>query len=1109
MSNYEVSAGRDAWRAIAAREDEWRQLLAGRSLVIEAAIDPDEAEAILRRLAFTFQKTSPPDRRMLLWRYRATFIAGVCAAAFRYDIGGFWPQLEAVMGPLAQPDQQLIADSFRRGLDSLGLSRFSFPRRNVDEILMHAGIPGQRMDEFIELLARRDRVSDGLDGRQFCQWVAGYTRDSALSHLNLDAPTFRFLSQGREIAEDLVDRCLELLDAWAFQGAAAIDVAQFPKIMQVDLLRALRELGEKQVARRSSPRLRRLDLTPRPIFDPSRGVGIRLPPLELVTESRVDWTVAAEGSVARIAVEPPWPGDPIRPTFMAVSRPAKQIAVTANPGDQTWILNLIDPGDPLVLFDAATGDWIPPRNTLPQGDVWIAVPDPDAAGVQNVIELGDGRADFQSVDSPLGWPEWQFARVALDDVSRLRRIGSESWRYVSTVSRPRFLLPDPVPMVRGRDGAAVYSSAPRILIPPAETITDGPQRAAIDWSIRMTRVDDQSVVVDHVVSAGENRSELVLENLSGEPLLGQYDIDVRGPLGRGTSQRMTIADGLETESDTDFRRMTADGSGLDSATVVVSSASGAFATSTVSLESVASRRAIDLQSAHSNARLPVDVSIPAMTVSIEMDGEPGRPTSSPVPLDLEDLSRSRLRVVVGAPGPVRIAAMRGVELLQTIESRAHGASGVATINLAQLSDTLAGSRTATLLIGLAGVRVPVARIRPRRLVDTITSDGQHFELHGLSTDEPLEIALYPRYAPWVRPTVIVTDGTDRIAIPGDVTGEAEVRAVIRVQDPWVVHEWTAEAPSRGENIADVPLGELTDDRGGADAGLRSWLKRRAGFPAREEAIPLAFSLFTGTSVDKFRTPGTELRDEIADAVSTIRRAVPSQFGRATTHRSPVDLLVRSDVVTLPPGDYSHGAELWESSPLLAVLSNSSNLLDVADDLDRVLGISALDILRVGRDPLAATGRFEPNVEVLSRWPQDRIAAVWKSANPIPSRLLDADMRMVAAKQMFDQRAGTARFDLRSAIDLVPVCARALSRTLGEAATEPIERRIGTRGWPMLPAMTIAFSLAARAEAHEIGGGVGIHTLTKPHLAELARMSPKLVEQDLILAELWLSHWSAT
>ena len=1082
-------------------ESRWRAQLTGRSLVIEASADPAESEDALRILGFNYRRAGEREQKAnFLFKYRAAFLVGVCSAAFRYDVHGMWPYLEETFGPLPSTDQQILSEAFRSSLDDFGLSRFTFPRRNVDEILMHAGIPGQRMDEFIELLARRDTLSDGLDGRSFCQWIGGLSRATAFTTHKLDAPTYRFLAEGREIAEDLVDRCLQLLDTWAKSGVTEADLVSFPGVMQKDLLRALDELGDKRVAPRSKARTRQLDFVPRLLFDPSSGLRVRLPPLETVTDARVEWVISAEGSTSRLTADPPWPGDPIKTGYFSVARPAKQVALTAIPGDQTWLVNVVDPDDPLLAFDSSTGEWIPLRNTLPKTSIWIAVPNPDDQTFDELIEV-DGTVDAKALDEPMGWSGWLFAELSLASVSKLRRAGADLWRYVSTTARPTIEAQEVLEWARALDGASISAELPKITLPPVIDRTGS--GSAIEWTVTMTRSDGEQV--REVKALGGYAAKIVDLDGSDIPSTGTFDFTVKGPLGRGTSRRITLVRGLEIVPETRFRPMSALGNGLLPATVDIRSLGSATADRAMLSGSEASKVVIIA----GEADIRVVIEIPAMSVTKLSNNRPITTSHSPIAIDLEELANTQLRVTCGTPGRAVLVAMKAEQLLQTVTAAALGGHGIATFNLAQLGETLFGSSGASLFVVADGDRIPVGRVRPRQLVESVAldpEDPQRMLLVGAHTDQPLEIAFYPRYAPWSGPQVTKSSG-GLVSLPVELSGEGEVRVVIRVEDPWVPFEWPRDYPSRTFNTFDVTLGSLTDSRGGSEQGFRSWLQRSAPCTVGPSGLPLAISLYASDDVAKFRVQGDVLRDELARAMSVHREYLPGAYSQAVVQTAPIDLFVAAEVTTLPPSGYVHGAALWESSPLLAVLANTNSLESVSDDLDRVLGESANQILDAGIDPFGPQGRFGPNEEVLARWPADRIESVWKSVNPVPGRLLDAETRVIAAKQMFDQRARIP-FDIRAAANLLAAVKSVVEKEYGDAASSPITARSGAPGWASLPTLTIAFSLVERSTGREVEGANALHKLTKPYLVAMARMSPKLVEQDLILAELWITRWSS-
>jgi hypothetical protein len=224
------------------------------------------------------------------------------------------------------------------------------------------------------------------------------------------------------------------------------------------------------------------------------------------------------------------------------------------------------------------------------------------------------------------------------------------------------------------------------------------------------------------------------------------------------------------------------------------------------------------------------------------------------------------------------------------------------------------------------------------------------------------------------------------------------------------------------------------------------------------------------------------------------------------------LLVESEVVTVPGEAWQSSEALWSYSAALGVLADTDELGTdnsevLRNNLGRYVGTSSLQILDNGIDPNAAVGRFDHSTVMMNSWPQERVDDVWRTANPLPGRLLDKDPRANGAKALFDARkervVGGA---ISSSPKLLQLVRGALVAELGPHAWAPVAARISQDGWANLPALSIAFALCARQAAR--GGdrsGVGFYAI-KAAYAALAEVAPDIVERDLALAELWITRW---
>src|SRR5690606_6295509 len=78
------------------REDEWRRRLLGRSLVVEAGIEPELVINALHVLADNVGRARTANRDALFRRYPAILVGGLCAiASTHYDDGTYWPNVPA------------------------------------------------------------------------------------------------------------------------------------------------------------------------------------------------------------------------------------------------------------------------------------------------------------------------------------------------------------------------------------------------------------------------------------------------------------------------------------------------------------------------------------------------------------------------------------------------------------------------------------------------------------------------------------------------------------------------------------------------------------------------------------------------------------------------------------------------------------------------------------------------------------------------------------------------------------------------------------------------------------------------------------------------------
>lgn len=1083
-------------------ERDWRARLVGCSLVFEAEIPQDDAITAVSVLGRSIAVARlNRERDLLAQRYRAILLAGMTAiGTLEYDAGTYWPNVwEHFEVPQEQNLQSRIATAYKDGLTAFGLTRFALPLANVGEILMHGGIPIRSVTDFARTLAKWDSRSRSGDGASFVAWMRSMSKQLATTK-GVDVPTWRFVTEGGDAAEDFVNRCLGAIDSLASSTQAAPPDLGLPQPVLDEIARAI-ELGATPSKKGASRQVTR-NLVPAIHYAPAHGLRVSLPPLEAVSESDIDWTVSSGGMSRSLPVRAPWPGDPIMPSWMPVSAPSQRVVVTVMPAEQSWELALVDVEDPLLVFDGDSGLLIPARNALPRGRAWLAFPD------ERRLEVDGDSVVVERPELPHGWHGWTFEGVELDGVARLRLDGAERWRYVSATPRPRLIGGERLPFVETRSGEPVFGVRPELELPGT-----GQEDGAITWRVEVTDVGSGRIVAANGFDV--HGSPILIDPWEGAAadLLGEYAITVRGPLGRGAQLRAAIAESTSVDVSSEFRWMRNNGEGLEPAELVVTRR-GLPEPVRVRLDAATADSTAHV--ADGDQELILRSRIPHMHVSATGPVDVQR-AIAPMALELEGLTETTLGVKVPqSASRVRLAAVVDGAPVQALESSA-GARNGRSFNLAQFADTLAQYGSAQLRLVVDDASTPVALVRPRKLASGVVFDGESLILSGAQPIEGLTAVVYPYFAPWREPTVLPfpADAT-AVPLPAELRSEGQVTVSLVVANPWIpfdpplLPDWS----TGNTRVIDVDgLREPGDER---ELGFRLWLAGSGPCPKTPATLPLALRLYTLLPQIRTREIAERLRSDIAGAVRANRELLMGSVLHAETEADELArLFVESDVVTVPCESWESSDLLWSYSPALGVVADSDEhegdrREEFRDNLVKYVGNSALRILDHGEDPHAGVGRFGDTTIAMHRWPGERVDEMWHAAGVLPTALLDLDTRARASKHLFDVREHPAvRPVSATSAQLLAAAREAIARDTGFRAdgTSPIDARINQDGWANLPALSLAFAFVARLAARNGHASTRTFEALRKAYTRLAMVAPDIVQQDLGLAELWLTRWS--
>jgi hypothetical protein len=1113
------------------REDAWRAAVKGRSLVMEADVDVDEALKGLADLGrrFFFQE----DRKMRQWvlkRLQAHLLLGLVAAGTtKYENGTLWPHIEELFGrQLSQGNRDDLIESWSHGIKRFELTHFETPLRFVGEVLLHGGVPLQNIPAFVATSTHLDGLHPDMSARQFIHKISMHSDVDAYAQFGIGRHSYRFLTETGEIAEDFVSRVLQLNDIISDDPETA-DTCGLPMHVFDQIRSAVLENPNRRRGTVRGATKRRLNQNPVVTFDERAGVRLVLPPLEMVDRLPVDWRIDTQGETAEMPAFPPAPGEAPHEHSWPVTQPTRLASVTAHPTGQSWAIPIVQPDDPLLVFDSITRALVRPDARLPKGRVWVGYPlGDDVNPIDEELEF-DGAVSVVSDEvTPYGWDAWAFRQVDLTNVTRFRLSttaradlkipGEGRWRTVSTVARPRLVNLSPISFTVVPGAVNVTSRVPRVWIPgSAAPVEDGADTNAQitagtgpRWTITVTNMTDSGEPVRRVVETLAHEEEYDLWPISGDAC-GVFEVRVDGPLGRGFVERVAVIEGLSAEASPEFRRLTNDGRGLADARVTLTLLRPDEDRSE-SVVLMATQDEVDVAEISELTRLGLRVSVPHMSVTRFVGAQPST-SLTPAIVEVEGLSKTRLRVNGNfGNGYCRLKAMRGGSEIQDVIEAGRG-EGQITFSLGELVDTLASDPTCDLFVEFDHEHFLVGKIQPKKLARSVSID----DAGRLSVASPAPIpglvaAVYPRFAPWITPMIVSLDNSlASEPLPEALRFCTQAVVVLAVDNPWAPIVWPATPDVWSENAFVVDAAPLPNS-GDLHEPISIWLSGGGELleGADLQRLLFVYPLLASGALELDR-PADALKSEILGRISESPQGFLEAANLTTINRHHLlEMFVASGLSASLNARNATASTLWDRQPLIA-LSTMAGLSDSAftyfAKMREALGEVSTRVMN-GDDPSATIGKFStPDVNRLDEMTTEALDAVMKAVSPIPGHLLDGDERMLHARELFDHRHDSALAPLCSSSEKVLRLAEAcVTDHLGQDGAAPIRARQSIPGWYSLPALTIALALVDRLAARGNSVARALSDTTRPHFSYLARVAPRMIEQDLAIAELRIAGW---
>jgi hypothetical protein len=815
---------------------------------------------------------------------------------------------------------------------------------------------------------------------------------------------------------------------------------------------------------------------------------VLLPSVSDAPDGFVSWTVTADGQPHVVHSQAHWVGvaEAAPPTSFALLRPVRTVVVSAEGSDEQVELHVIEPDDPMLVF-GEDGRRLPANVPLPPDIVWIVHPEENDLSADGPLMVTvEGQL-------PLGWNGWRLRQLNLNGTRSLELDGlAGTRRPVRGYTRPRISTAAPLRGVTTPYGTPVYADVPEIWLP-------GDRSARTEWVVEIRRGDGGARVVN-AYSLTEPQTATELWDRLPRPLLGSFDITVRGSLGRGATRTIFLAESLDVRFAPEVRVFGANG--LSAARAELTPAVGARVNPRVLALGPTEQASVVEYRAGSETE-PLVVTPPRVEVMHEHADQPVSWSSGPLRIVTETFTDEPGVLLVRVPGMTavpRLQVVAGKKVVQEVPSSGRTQDGTARFELIRIADTVAAHRHLDLVFDVAG-RSLLARVRPRRLASGVDWKANGLRLRDFVPVEGLTAGLYLPTAPWrcAETQPVGADGT--VAVPPELRNAGPLLVALRVDDLWAPDTWP-RWPTQAYSVAGV--GHLSSPNP-VETALSRFAAGLGEFPDDVSDLRMVWELLN-LAPRLHRAPeATRIADKCAESLRLDpARAIVALADLGVTPAEVVTALVSSGLAsTALGGDAEVASRLWPTAPVLGALFGNMGDESVWDAALAQCGNTVDVMSRTASDPNAAVGRFGREATAMVAMQPQQLESTWRAAQVVPRALLDPDTRMVAARRLFDRRADEGVWRVgRMASGIVRNALSVLASRPRLCAQVEARRSDGGVGeWQALPAASAALAIVGRRAARGDVRCQHMEQMYRPRWRQLAMSAPELVTIDLVLAEL--------
>lgn len=1078
-------------------ERDWAPRMSGVSLVTELNVPRDEVNALLD----AFGTLMNHRRSLLLGGVKSVpacvAVALTASAVEAYESGGFWPgffgRLECYGGAEAQT---AWGGAFLYAVDHFDLPPFkSDDRRYIGPIVAHAGIPNYCLsDYFLALDMAIRRV--GSDADTIASWAVPRV-DTALA--NIDRPVRTFLARGDEFSVDFIDRSIDLL--LRLNRDEDPSQAQLPERVVVAARQHLEGLAKRgRLPRSMSDDL--VEARAKLSLDPLEGeLTLTLPAIPRVDEDLV-WNIASSDTVDVVVPAKQMGGRHIgvREATFAIRRPSRSLTITAHGVDRVQEIDLVDPDDPILFFNDA-GEPISAHLPLPGTQVW-ALYAPPSTGLDPGLEA----CVLQIAPAPLGWTGWSLALLDLKGVSAISLGDTKPSHPIRNDWRVSLETHATASHVRS-SGLPIHSVRPTVHIP------DG-----VDAVWRLTVVD---IATHATVTARDVRSSADVHDTTDpflglpSPVVGTFAVSMRGPLGKGISRTIAIAEGLVVECSTSLRLFTRDG--LSAAEMDLSGADLNVAHPVLGFTAQDVEKSTTIASG--GFELELLATPPAMAIALALSGTPGPWEHTALRCASEDIASTELilRLPRSAATSLRVVSDDGRTLYTLEETTATSKAGdghQAQFKLRAIADVVATAGSCTIELGDER-RIRLLRIAPRVLAHGALETQAGVQLVDFAGGS-VSARVWSLFEPLITPVDLRVPADGHLVFPSELAECGAVAIALTPIDPWT----PSAPPINPRRFEDHYIWRTVPDFG------RDSTLALAG--AASTPIALSFDEAWALLGVRAHAPRHMYKHDVVDVLTSELRRRPTE-AIASLGASPhsgaesVALLVASGLIwtNVESRDEVESLNLSDedlataiaASPLAGALL-ATRYLSGDDSPEKFteswaaavenLGDAFREILTGKPDPHASDGRLA-DTRFLDRKDREEYTQLVAQLNVVPRAALDADTRFAGALEIFGQRRRTSvtkasgdAWTLANAVvgkleklGATPLAGAISARTVDRHAELPVAS-LGT--------VSLAFAVLARLASRGLTEAITAIPTLRPHLETLSRYAPRLLISDIILAE---------